>query len=343
LENKELLGAPSDPSLPEGGSDPSPSTSPAHPADPAIDALQRSAERYAKKSRADGTLARYREHWAAFTAWCHAHGELCPLPAAPKTVALYLAARADAGIRPSTLGVSLSAITDMHRRNRLPAPNKDPLVEETWEGICRHLGRARNKKAPLSAAELRRMMDALPSGLIGLRDRALLLLGFAGGFRRAELVALQCTALKFVAEGLEVFIERSKTDQEQEGHLKMIAYGSDPATCPVRAVKDWLELSGLTEGPVFRPINRYERIGPKALTAHAVATIVKRTAAAAGLPVPDLSGHSLRSGFVTQAYDGGADISSIMDQTGHGTVATAFGYVRRKNKWKKPASAKLGL
>lgn len=187
------------------------------------------------------------------------------------------------------------------------------------------------------------MIDALPTGLTGQRDRALLLLGFAGGFRRAELVALLCSSLKFVPEGLEVFIERSKTDQEQQGHLKMIAYGSDPATCPVRSVKDWIELSGLVAGPVFRPINRYERIGAKALTAHAVATIVKRTAAAAGLSVPELSGHSLRAGFVTQAYEGGADISSIMDQTGHTEVATAFEYVRRKDKWKKPASSKLGL
>lgn len=337
MEKKELLGASGDPLLPNDATD---STA---RLDSAVEALQRSAERYARKSKADGTLERYREHWAAFTAWCASHGDLCALPAEPKTLAMYLAARADEGIRVNTLGVSLSAIADMHRRNQLQAPNHDPLVEETWEGIRRHLGRARNKKAPLSAAELRRMMDELPSGLIGLRDRALLLLGFAGGFRRAELVALQCAALKFVAEGLEVFIERSKTDQEHKGDLKMVAYGSDPASCPVRAVKDWLELSGLVDGPVFRPINRHEQLGPKALTAHAVAIIVKRTAAKAGLSVPELSGHSLRSGFVTQAYDGGADISSIMDQTGHASVSTAFGYVRRKNKWKKPASAKLGL
>ncbi|HET8938778.1 MAG TPA: site-specific integrase [Polyangiales bacterium] len=225
-------------------------------------------------------------------------------------------------IRPNTLGVTLSAIADMHRRNKLQLPNGDSLVEETWDSTLRHLGRARNKKAPLSAAELRRMMDELPAGLIGLRDRALLLLGFAGGFRRAELVALQCTSLKFVPEGLEVFVERSKTDQEQKGHLKMAAYGSDPATCPVRAVKDWLEISGFVEGPVFRPINRHEQMVEKALTGQAVATIVRRTAAKAGLPVPDLSGHSLRAGVVTAAASGGADYPSIMDQTGHASLNT---------------------
>lgn len=123
----------------------------------------------------------------------------------------------------------------------------------------------------------------------------------------------------------------------------MVAYGSDSATCPVRAVKDWLELSGLTEGPVFRPINRHERIGTKALTAHAVAKIVKRTALKAGMPIPELSGHSLRAGFVTEAAKHGADYPSIMDQTGHKELSTVHGYNRRKDKWKKPASSRLGL
>jgi site-specific recombinase XerD len=310
--------------------------------EPSADALERAAERYAEQARADGTLARYREHWAAFTAWCERQG-LGALPAEPKTIAMYLAARADQGIRPTTLSVTLSAIAGEHRRAKLPPPTKDPLVEETWEGIRRQLGGVQKQKAPLSAAELRRMMDELPAGLIGLRDRALLLLGFAGAMRRAELVALHCGALKFVPEGLEVLVERSKTDQKRKGKLKMVAYGSDPATCPVRAVKDWLELSGLTEGPVFRPINRHEHIAMQALTGHAVARIVKRTALKAGLPIPELSGHSLRAGFVTEAAKNGADYPSIMDQTGHKELSTVHGYNRRKDKWKKPASSKLGL
>lgn len=256
---------------------------------------------------------------------------------------MYLAARADQGIRPATLGVTLSAISAEHRRATLASPTKDPLVVQTWEGVRRVLGVAQKKKAPLTAAELRRMMDELPAGLNGLRDRALLLLGFAGAFRRAELVALRCGVLKFVPEGLEVLVERSKTDQEQKGFVKIVSYGSDPATCPVRAVKDWLELSGLVDGPVFRPIDRHERIGAKALTPHAVARIVKRTALKAGLPIPELSGHSLRAGFVTEAAKNGADYPSIMDQTGHGELATVHGYNRRRDKWKRPASSKLGL
>jgi integrase len=128
------------------------------------------------------------------------------------------------------------------------------------------------------------MMDTLRPGLIGLRNRALLLLGFAGGFRRSELVALERAHLRFVSQGIEVFVERSKTDQEQRSHVKVIAYGSDPATCPVRALKHWLKLSGLAEGAVFRLINRHEQLGARALTWHAVAEIVKRVATDAGLP-----------------------------------------------------------
>ena len=219
----------------------------------------------------------------------------------------------------------------------------EPVVEETWEGIRRQLGSARKKKKPLSAAELRRMMDKLPAGLIGQRDRALLLLGFAGGFRRSELVALLRKDLKFVPEGLEVHVTRSKTDQERKGFLKVVAYGGDPVTCPVRAVKDWVELSGVTRGPVFRPINRHGKLGPNALTDHAVAIIIKRTARKAGLKAPNLSGHSLRAGFVTEAAKNGADYPAIMDQTGHESLNTVHGYNRRKKKWEKPASAKLGL
>lgn len=159
-------------------------------------------------------------------------------------------------------------------------------------------------------------MDELPAGLVGLRDRALMTLGFAGGFRRSELVALDCADLKFVSEGLEALVRRSKTDQEGVGLTKVIAFGADPSTCPVRASKDWLELAGIVDGPVFRPINRHEQLSNKRLTDFAVAVIIKRTAKKAGLPTPQLSGHSLRAGFVTEAKNNGADDAAIMDQTG---------------------------
>jgi integrase len=310
--------------------------------EPSLATLELIAEDFASASRADSTLDVYIKHWNAFTAWCTTHGRVA-LPSSPQTLLLYLAARADQGVRPATLGVSLAAVAYEHERAGHPSPTDHRDVKKTWRGIRRRLGTAPRKKEPLSAADLRRMVDALPPGLSGLRDRALILLGFAGGFRRSELVALERAQLRFVSQGVEAEVLRSKTDQEQRGFVKMIAYGSDPETCPVRALKDWLELSSIVRGPVFRPINRHGQLGARALTGHAVAIIVKRLAAQAGLPVPDLSGHSLRAGFVTSAAIGGADYPSIMDQTGHESLNTVHGYNRRKDKWKRPASAKLGL
>lgn len=290
----------------------------------------------------DSTRKAYAKHWAAFTAWCTEQG-LCALPAAPQTVALYLAARADQGLKVTTIELTLTTISQAHLVGGYPSPRSDRLVRETWKGIRRRVGIAKSKKDPLSAPDLRRMVDAMPSGLIGLRDRALILLGFAGGFRRSELVALNCADLTFVPEGLEAVVRRSKTDQEGEGLMKVIAYGSDPATCPVRSLQDWLELAGIGEGPVFRPISRHEHISDQRLTDFAVAVIIKRVAKKAGLPTPQLSGHSLRAGFVIEAKKNGADYPAIMDQTGHTKLETVHGYNRRKKKWQRPASAKLGL
>jgi integrase len=302
----------------------------------------RSATAYASEARSRGTRKAYAKHWAAFTAWCAEHG-VCELPAAPQSLALYLAARADEGRKVATLALALSAISQAHQVAGHPSPRADRLVKETWKGVRRRLGVAQDQKDPISAKEIRRMMDELPAGLLGLRDRALITLGFAGGFRRSELVALDCADLAFVSEGLEALVRRSKTDQEGAGLTKVIAYGGDPTTCPVRAVQDWLELAGIGEGPVFRPINRHEQLSDKRLTDFAVAVIIKRTAKKAGLPTPKLSGHSLRAGFVTEAKKNGADDAAIMDQTGHTSLAMVHRYHRRTKKWVKPASSKLGL
>ena len=202
---------------------------------------------------------------------------------------------------------------------------------------------AQNQKQPLDADQLRAMYAALPEGLLGVRDRALIGLGFAGGFRRSELVALDVADLTFVGRGLEAIVGRSKTDQEGRGLTKNVERGSDPTTCAVRAVRDWLELAGVVEGPVFRSVDRHGNVKSQPLAAHSVARILKRAAAAAGLPTDDVSGHSLRAGFVTEAKKHGADDAAIMDQTGHKSLAMVQRYHRRARKWKDPASGKLGL
>jgi site-specific recombinase XerD len=320
--------------------EPSDTASPAHLE--GLKPLVDSAVDYMEEALATGTRAAYAKHWTIFERWCAEHGLGC-LPATPEIVAMYVASRADCGWKVATIQLALSAIWDNHDKQSAPSARGNAIIKRTMQGIRRRLGRAQNAKDPLRTDDMRRLLQATSTGLIGARDRALLLLGFAGGFRRSELVALNVADLAFVKEGLRVSIRRSKTDQEGLGMEKAVTYGSDPTSCPVRAVQDWLELSGLMEGAVFRPIDRHGNIGARALSDFAVATVIKRTAKKAGMATPSLSGHSLRAGFVTEAAHGGADYLEIMKVTGQVKFDTVLKYDRRRKLWEKPASAKLGL
>ncbi len=187
------------------------------------------------------------------------------------------------------------------------------------------------------------MISRLPNSLLGVRDRALLLVGFSGAFRRSELVALDVADVAVTRDGLVVTIRRSKTDQEGEGRKIGIPYGSNPATCPVRALQDWLAQCGFTEGPLYRPIDRFGKVASMRLSAAAVADIVKRYAAAVGLKASDFAGHSLRSGLATSAAMGGASERSIMAQTRHRSVATVRRYIRDGSLFRENAVAVVGL
>jgi integrase len=309
---------------------------------PELDALERSVGKYVASSKAENTLLAYRKQWAAWVAWC-AGKALCKLPATPESVALYLAACADAGLAVATLAQAKAVITQRHEEAGHTSPCAAPFVKQAWAGIRRRLGTAPRQKQPLEADQLRAMYEVLPAGILGVRDRALIGLGFAGGFRRSELVALDVADVAFVRHGLEAIVRRSKTDQEGQGLTKNISRGIDPSTCPVRAVRDWLELAGIAQGAVFRPVDRHGNVRDQRLSAHSVALVLKRSAAAAGLPAAEVSGHSLRAGFLTEAKKHGADDAAIMDQTGHKSLAMVQRYHRRARKWEKPASAKLGF
>lgn len=166
---------------------------------------------------------------------------------------------------------------------------------------------------------------------------------FTGAFRRSELVALNRTDVEFTREGLVVTIRRSKTDQEAEGRKIGIPYGSNPDTCPIRSLQDWLEQTGIVEGPLFRPINRHGKMASTRLSAGAIAEVVKKYAQAVGLN-PDLfAGHSLRSGLATAAASAGASERSIMDQTGHRSLTTVRKYIRTGSLFRENAAAVLGL
>jgi integrase len=206
------------------------------------------AASFARQEKAPATRAAYRSDFAAFRVWCLAKG-VDALPAAPASVAAYLAHEAERGSAPSTITRRCAAIRYAHRLADLEPPTASEHVRATLRGIRRAVGAAPTRKAPVLAEQARAMADAAPASLKGVRDRALLLLGFAGAFRRSELVALDVADLQETDDGIRVLIRRSKTDQE--GHGETIAIVRGHHACPVKAVKAWLSAAGITEGPLL--------------------------------------------------------------------------------------------
>ena len=187
------------------------------------------------------------------------------------------------------------------------------------------------------------MLAALPDNRAGCRDRALLLIGFAGGFRRSELAAIDVEHVSETTDGLVIRIPRSKTDPEGQGSSIALPFSSAAATCPVRSYRAWLAASGITSGPVFRAIDRHGRLGTGRLDSGSVARILQRAARAAGLDAKLYAGHSLRAGFATQAYLNGAPELAIMRQTRHQSLDTVRKYIRDRSLFRDNPAAKLGL
>lgn len=300
------------------------------------------AQDYIRQAKAKNTLKAYQTDWRHFQAWCAAK-QLASLPAAPETVVLYLTELASKA-KTSTIQRRISSLSQAHQAAGLESPTKSAPVKAVWQGIRRAKGIANEGKAPILTEDIRVMIGAIRKGtLLSVRDRALLLLGFAGAFRRSELVALDVEDLSFPREGLVIALKRSKTDQEGRGEKKGIPYGSHPDTCPVRALRDYLERSGISSGPLFRSVNRHGRLSSSRLSDKAVALIVKRSAEAAGLDPAIYSGHSLRAGLATQASMAGVSERAIMAQTGHKSTAVMRRYIRDGNLFRENAAASIGL
>jgi integrase len=317
------------------------------PAD--LDDLAKAALGYARFNRATSTQRAYANDWAHFCAWTAAHG-LDSLPAAPETVALYVTDLAStpqsttgAPLRPSTINRRLAAIAVHHKRAGYDSPSSAPGVREIMKGIRRSLRVAQREAAPAGIGEIRRMIAHLPSDIAGTRDRALLLVGFAGATRRSELVGLDVADIIEGDQGLAIIIRSSKTDQEGRGRQVAIPRGHDPETCPVRALQGWLEAAAIDDGPVFRPIDRHGNIASARLSDRAVALIVKRAAEGAGLDPTRYSGHSLRAGFATTAAANGAPERAIANQTGHKSMEVLRRYVRHGSLFTDNAATMLGL
>jgi site-specific recombinase XerD len=299
------------------------------------------ASEFMHQSKGKNTIRAYRADWAHFTVWCQSHGQ-ASLPATPETVALYVTDLSSTH-KPSTITRRISAISQAHQIAGLETPTGSAKVRLVMAGIRRSMGTAQKGKTPILVDDLRRMLAGLPGNLLGVRDRVLLLIGFCGAFRRSELVALDAADVSVTREGLVVTIRRSKTDQEGEGRKIGIPYASHLETCPVRSLQDWLEKSGITEGPLFRPIDRFGRMASARLSAAAVADIVKRYAAAVGLDATEFAGHSLRSGLATSAAAAGASERSIMRQTGHRSEKMVRRYIKDGSLFRENAVAAVGL
>lgn len=282
-------------------------------------AISLSLSDYVAAASSENTRRAYRHDLRAFLAWGGS------LPSVPETVAAYLVAHAPE-LSPVTLSRRLVSIGRAHTILGYANPCQSDLVRTTLRGIWRVHGRPQRQVHPALREDLLAMLAHM-KGTRGIRDRALILVGFAGAFRRSELVSLQYNDVAFVKEGLTVLLRRSKTDQLGEGRKVAIPFARSHA-CPVKALIAWLDQAGINSGPLFRFVNKGGGVGTHALSAQTVAALVKEYAQKAGLDAANYSGHSLRAGLITSAAKAGVSSWKIREQTGHRSEAMLHRYIR---------------
>jgi integrase len=306
--------------------------------------LTEKARLYAKSAKAPSTLRAYMSDWLQFENWCRLH-RLQSLPASPETVALYIADIAS-NHAVATITRRLCSITERHRASGFansPANAHHLVVSETMKGIRRVFGTVQKGKSPLLTADIRKIVSKCPRGTRGGRDKLLILIGFAGAFRRSELAHMRIQDLTIYKDGLVIELPRSKTDQLGEGREVGIPRCGKRATCPVRALEHWLSSSGISMGPLLRPVSKNGRVLVRGLHPDSIGLIIKRAAARAGMDTRSIAGHSLRAGCVTQAAKNGVPDRQIMKQTGHKSVAMLQRYIRDLKIPEQNAAARLGI
>lgn len=311
---------------------------------------------YVAAAHAANTARGYRADWAEFSAWC-ADGAVEPLPAGPATITGYLTSLAARGLKVGTMSRRLSAIRSAHQLRNLPDPTTNARVVAVWEGIRRTHGAPPAQAAPLMPPELFDVVDACPAirtwrtlgradevDLAGVRDRALLLVGFVGALRRSELAALTVGDVATHDIGLVLTLSRPRTNQTgQSAELVVLPRAGNPARCPVVALRRWLQLSGITEGPVFRPVSKGNTVLGRGLHPETVNNLVRQAIARGGTDPTRYSAHSLRAGFVTYAHLRGASDRAIAHQTRQRTLATIGVDVRIHQAWMDNAATSLGF
>lgn len=295
--------------------------------------LNEEVAEYVRVSISDNTRRAYRSDLAHFLDW---GGEI---PSSDVMIANYLAAHAGL-LSVATLSRRVASISKAHTSKGLPSPTVSDLIKNTMRGIKRTHGKPQRPSAPLMVEDLLRIAGLLGDGVRDARDRALLMIGFAGGFRRSELVGLDVADIRHVREGIILTIRRSKTDQAGVGREIGIPFARG-RFCPVKSLEAWLQLAGIEGGPIFRPVSQHGHIGEARLTPDAVADVVKARVAEIGLDPTDYSGHSLRAGLATSAAIAGVSTLDIRRQTGHTSDAMLARYVRHGEMFVHNAAGRL--
>ena len=304
--------------------------------------LSAKSKRRMRKSKSDNTLKSYAADWNDFTDWCESN-EIVPLPCKPEDIVNYINDLADHA-KANTVSRRVTAISENHIAAGFQEinPAKHVMVHNAMQAIRREKGTFQHGKSPILMETLPLLADMLSGNdLVTLRDKALLFLGFAGAFRRSELVAIQVSDLTFSTQGLVVFVPQSKGSQMGAGSEIAIPYAPDKEICAVRAVRQWMEAAGIKEGPLFRGFKRNRLPRDTQLNDKAVADIVKKYVARLGLDPANFAGHSLRRGFATSAAQHDLNALEIMRQTRHKSEKMVHRYIEQGNLFKENALNKM--
>ena len=298
-----------------------------------------------KSSKATNTLRAYKSDFKDFAIFCAKHG-FNSMPSDPKIVSLYLT-QLSSNSKISTIRRRLVSIGVIHKLKGHYLDTKHPIIIENLMGMKRKKGSIQIGKKPLLINHLKLIINAIDEQKIDeikkIRNRTLILVGFSGGFRRTEIISIDYEDIDFVEEGVKINLKRSKTDQFGEGLVKGIPYFNNEKYCPVTSLKNWIRLSKIKTGPIFRRFVKGSILTDHRLTDQSVVLIIKEYLKLAGIENKNFAGHSLRSGFATVAAESGADERSIMAMTGHKTTQMVRRYIKEANIFKNNALNKIKI
>ena len=298
-----------------------------------------------KSSKANNTLRAYKSDFKDFGLFCAKHG-FSSIPTEPKVVSLYLT-HLSVNTKISTLRRRLVSIAMVHKLKGHYLDTKHPIIIENLMGIKRKKGSIQLGKKPILINHLKQIINVIDQQKIDeikkIRNRTLILVGFSGGFRRTEIISIDHEDIDFVEEGVKINLKRSKTDQFGEGLVKGIPYFNNEKYCPVTSLKNWINLSKINTGAIFRRFVKGSILTDHRLTDQSVVLIIKEYLKLAGIENKNFAGHSLRSGFATVAAESGADERSIMAMTGHKTTQMVRRYIKEANIFKNNALNKIKI